>query len=138
MVVFPAVAISKNNSFISVSGLDELSHCTSTGWNSGYFKDLTLLDSEGSYWEVKAEIDHQPKLWERILNRRIKVGINFQYICDGKEKAVEDICLLLDKDTTDLYDQFVSKEELKTEFTKAQSAKEIVHLATTLGYEDNT
>jgi hypothetical protein len=51
----------------------------------------------------------------------------------AQSEAVALLETLVDEDETDLYDQFVSKEELKALFRSARDAAELIDVARNLG-----
>ncbi len=134
-IAFPAIAVAPGDSFRVISGLDELSRCNFLAVRNGYFKQLFLFDSHGLVWPVAhAELDRPPSLWDRLLNRRFGVTLQFAEPREnGLEYAKSALCELIDNDPDDLYDQFVPHDELKTLVRAAEDAAALIDTAETLG-----
>ena len=134
-VTYPAIAVSKGDSFLVISALCELTTCTPYALRQGYFQSLSVYDCAGLLWPVVSAAPSRPlSVWDRLFNWRITVSVQFgEPRDDAKDIVLELLCGLIDNDPDDLYDQFVSHEELKEKFRAAQTPAELVEIARTLG-----
>ena len=130
---FPAVAISRNNSFSFVTEVE--TSCNVLGWRKGFFDDLSYFDSSGTLWPViRANISRRITFIDRVLNRRFEVSLQLgEPQENSSELAKQLICELIDSDGDGLYSQFVSHAELKELIKKTKSPKELIRVAETLG-----
>jgi hypothetical protein len=130
---FPAVAISRHNSFSVVTEIE--TSCNALGWRKGYFEDLSYVDASGTLWPViRANPSRRITFFDRLLNRRLDVSLEFgEPQIDAVELAKELIYELIDRDADDLYSQFVSHSDLKELIKKAKSAEELITVAERLG-----
>jgi hypothetical protein len=137
-IAFPAIAVSRRDSFLVVDSIDNLTTCSTSGWRNGYYNELGLFDSEGSYWPIQASINNPPNILDRLLNRRIAVDLAAgEPELDSADRIVRFICDLIDNDPDDLYCQFISHAELKEKFRTSADPRLLVELAGTLGAEDD-
>ena len=109
----------------------------------GYFDDLILYDAAGFAWQVTevvpAILVTPIKRWQArfLYNPRTTVTLHYaeprRYELD---EVRSDLARLIDSDPDDLYDQFVTHEELKGLLARAQSPNEVIRVAETLGFEE--
>lgn len=86
------MAISRGDSFLVSDSLDELAFCSTVGWRNGYYDDLGLFDSAGTYWSVIASVDKEPTMLDRLVNRRLAVQLTLDEMERGATAlAVRDI-----------------------------------------------
>jgi hypothetical protein len=94
---------------------------------------MYLFDSNGARWRViKTErTGSRPKgPFGRLIGVHLTLGEpDHPSIGD----VAEDLCKLVDSDPDDLYDQFISHEQLKDLFRASRSAEELIAAADTLG-----
>ena len=130
-LTFPAIAVSPDDPFLVVDALPTESNVRAL--RNGYFSGMYFFDMTGARWPV-ASLDASPGLLDRLLNRRVPVQIVL-----GEPSSVDvatvarELCALVDRDPDDVYDQFVSHDELKRMFTSSASAAELIAAARTLG-----
>ena len=130
--VYPVIAISPGDSFLVMNSPDW--RCSRGGWQSGYFEGLVLFDSAGRLWKTDATLERPFSFIDRIFSRVLPVRLKYGHPQDGKTADVTAMLnALVDGDPDDLYDQFVSHDELKTLFREAKSPAEIISIARTLG-----
>ena len=131
---FPAIEISESLGFVVVNELAD--SCNALGWKKGYFSGLGYFDSEGKWWPVvEAKASKPIGILDKMLNRKIKVRMVLgdpvpEAIGLAKSKLTE----MIDNDPGDLYDQFVTQEELKDLVEEAKSPRELIEVADNLGY----
>jgi hypothetical protein len=134
-ISFPAIALSVGDSFLVVNELSAITSCTLSALHHGYYRRFSLFDTEGVLWPVKEAIPERPvNILDRLTDRVIRVTLDFDVPMQGEMSLiVEELCRLIDNDPDDLYDQFLSHEELKARIRGCRSAGDLVHLADTLG-----
>jgi len=132
-IAYPALAVSPENSFMVVDKAPTL--CNYLGWRKGYYDGLLLYDSIGRLWRVASSTPTKPPgLLTRLLNRHMEVQLDYdEPVSDGLNEVVELVAHLIDDDSDDLYDQFVTHDELKTMFRSARTPTDIIGLAKNLG-----
>ncbi|MEW6756299.1 MAG: hypothetical protein AB1505_35810 [Candidatus Latescibacterota bacterium] len=129
---FPVIAISPGDSFLVMNSPDW--RCSRGGWHGGYFEGLILFDSAGRLWPTKAALERPFGLVDHIFSRVLPVQLNYGHPQDGKTAdAIAMLEALVDADPDDLYDQFVTHDELKTLFREAKNPAELIGIARTLG-----
>src|SRR5262245_57070999 len=123
-IAFPALAIAWD-SVMPVNAVQD--RCSVVAWRRGYFRGLFYFDSNGLIWRVvEATPRTQPSLVQRLLNSKLRVDLRL----DSPEHANLDeikgrLVQIIDQDPDDLYDQFVSHEELKSMIRRSTTAAEI-------------
>ncbi|MBV9850335.1 MAG: hypothetical protein JO250_11720 [Armatimonadetes bacterium] len=134
---FPVLAVS-SDSFIVFKQLSELSTCTRFALENGYYRGLILLDSAGIFWVVKdAAPVHAPSFLDRLLGRRISIQLDIGPPQQASlSSIIKKVCEVIDNDPDDVYDQFVTHEELKEKLRGCRSAEELIRVSDTLGWED--
>lgn len=129
---YPVIAISPGDSFLVID--EPIRECSYVAWRNGYFDDLVLFDLDGRLWPTRAELRVRPRFFQRWTNRSLPVHV---YAGLPRDDAHEDAVRLLerivDDDTTDLYDSFVPRSELKALFRSAEDAEGLVSVARDLG-----
>lgn len=105
------------------------------GFHSGFFDGLRFFDSAGTEWVVERAVrTSAPGIFDRILNRRMQVELQFAPPRQASlAEVAEHLCSCVDRDPADLFDQFVTHAELKGMFRSAISADQLIQLARTLG-----
>lgn len=132
------MAISKGDSFLVSDSLDELAVCSTEGWRKGYYDDFGLFDSVGSYWSVKASVEKEPTMLDRLINRRLTVQLTLDELEQGATtRAVRAICNLIDSGPDDLCCQLMEPSELKQRFLGVSDPSALIDLALTLGADDS-
>lgn len=130
-ITFPVIAIS--DSFLVV---DELfNSCTTLGWRNGYFNSLNYFDSEGKLWPVvEAQPAREIGMLDKIFNKKIQINFKLgEPIIDGLAHAKKLLIELVENDPDDLYDQFISHEELISLINNAKNPNELIAVAGNLG-----
>jgi hypothetical protein len=128
---FPVIAISPGDSFLVID--EPIAHCSAHGWRRGYFDGLVFFDSAGLLWPTSTSLPRPLRFFDRF-RRSIPVAVECHDPRAGAQsEAVALLETLVDEDETDLYDQFVSKEELKALFRSARDAAELIDVARNLG-----
>ncbi len=132
-VTLPGIYISEN--FGVVRSLSELNTGNALSVKSGFFRDLEFYDNAGNSWRpAKVEVHPRPTWWRVLLNLRCEVEIEWQLVGPlVPSQVAERICELIDQDPDDLYDQFVTHEELKALVRAAQDPAALVRVVATLG-----
>ena len=132
-IAFPALAVSPENSFIVIDEAPTL--CNYLGWRKGYYNGLLLYDSIGRLWRVARSTPTKPPgLLTRLLNRRMEVQLDYdEPVSDGLSEVSELVAQLIDDDPDDLYDRFVTHDELKSMFRAAKTPADFIGLAKNLG-----
>jgi len=125
------IAISPEDSFLVID--EPIVHCSAMGWRNGYFDDLVLFDSAGLLWPAHASLRNPLSFFDRF-RRAIPVDLDFGEPKTGAQaEAVTMLVTLIDEDDSDLYDQFVSRSELKDLFRRAPKPADLIAVARTLG-----
>lgn len=125
------IAISPEDSFLVID--EPIVHCSATGWRNGYFDDLVFFDSAGLLWPVHASLRRPLSFFDRF-RRAIPVDLEYgEPKTSAQAKAVAMLETLIDEDDSDLYDQFVSRPELKDLFRRALTPADLIAVARTLG-----
>ena len=142
-IALPAVAVSRGNSFLVLRALDSLHRCSRLALVNGYYADLVLYDAAGRAWPV---IDATPARRLTPLGRWLartvynpRVAVRVRYAEPRRYDLAElkrELTALIDADPDDLYDQFVSHDELKGLVSRAATRAELIMVAETLGAED--
>jgi hypothetical protein len=132
---FPVLWIAKEGSFGVIHA--PMKDGSFVAYRNGFFDGLRFFDSSGTEWEVRAAVPkRKPGALDRLLNRRI--GMELQ-IGPPRQPALAEVaellCSCVDRDPDDIYDQFVTHDELKAHFRAAASAPELIERAGNLGEE---
>ncbi|MEJ2109994.1 MAG: hypothetical protein P8Z37_08785 [Acidobacteriota bacterium] len=132
-IEYPAIAISKYNSFFVVNKVQASGNVL--GWEKGYFEELSYFDSSGRLWPVrKAVLSGKINIFDRILNRPVSVSLEFGNPTENAlEIAKQLMCELIDNDVDNIYDQFVDRSEFKELILRAKTPGELIRHAETLG-----
>src|SRR5688500_16892211 len=128
-MMFPAIWIAREGSFGVIDRpMDGGSYLA---YRRGFFEGLRFFDVSGSEWAVVAALPtRQPGPLARLLNRRIELDIRLGPPTQPPLSEVADsLCSCVDRDPGDLYDQFVTHDELKVLFRAATSAADLVRRA---------
>lgn len=130
---FPAIEISESLGFAVVNELTD--SCNALGWSKGYFSGLGYFDSEGRWWPVlEAKVSKPIGMLDKMLNRKIKVGLVLgDSVSEATGLAKKKLTDMINNDPGDLYDQFVTHEELKRLVEQAKSPRELIEIADNLG-----
>ncbi len=142
-IALPAVAVSRGDSFLVVRALDLLHRCSRVALVNGYYTDLVLYDAAGQAWQV---IDATPArrltglgrwLARTVYNPRVAVSVRYAEPRPyDLAELKHELTALIDRDPDDLYDQFVTHDELKGLVSRAATLAELFRVAETLGSED--
>jgi hypothetical protein len=142
-IALPAVAVSRGNSFLVVRALDSLHRCSRLALVNGYYADLVLYDGAGRAWQViGATPARRLTRLGRWLARTVynpRVAVSVRYAEPRPYDLAElkhELTTLIDLDPDDLYDQFVTHDELKGLVSRAATRAELFRVAETLGSED--
>lgn len=132
---FPALWIAREGSFGVID--EPLDNASYVGYRNGFFTGLRFFDVSGALWEVLDAVPERPfGLLDRMLNRRVGMHVR---VGDPTRppvaEIVDQLCACIDGDPGDLYDQFVSREELKARFRTSASPAEVIRHARDLGAE---
>lgn len=132
---FPALWIAREGSFGVID--EPLDGATYVGFRNGFFTGLRFFDVSGTVWEVLDAVPERPfGLLDRILSRRVAMNVK---VGDPTRlplsEIVDQLCACIDGDPDDLYDQSVSREELKARFRTSTSPAELIRHARNLGAE---
>lgn len=128
---FPAVAVSPGESFYVTSSIP--AQASVKALRSCHFERLYLFDSSGHRWRVKS-IHASPSRLDRLLNRVVPVALSFDDAGPARAADVaEELCTILDRDPDDIYNQWISHDELKQRFRSCSSVVGLIELARTLG-----
>ena len=128
---YPVIAISPGDSFLVID--EPIVQCSARGWRNGYFDDLVFFDSAGLLWPTHASLRNPLSFFDRF-RRAIPVDLDFgKPEMEAQAKAVAMLETLIDEDDSDLYDQFVSRSELKDLFRRAPKPADLIAVARTLG-----
>ena len=135
MLKFPAVWIASEGSFGVTD--EPLAHGSFLAFRNGFFDGLRFFDSSGTEWVVERAVPSSaPGILDRILNRRLQVELRFAPPCRASVNDIaERLCACIDRDPDDLYDQFVTHQELKAMLGATASPAELIERARTLGQE---
>jgi len=133
----PVLWIAREGSFGVIDTL--MKDGSIAAYRNGFFEGLRFFDSSGSVWEVGAAVPkRKPGALDRLLNRRVEMDLRIE---PSRQPALAEVaellCSCVDRDPGDLYDQFVTRDELKILFRSAASAPELIKRARTLGEEDD-
>jgi hypothetical protein len=106
---------------------------------NGFFEGLRFFDSAGVEWKVAAAVPRRkPGIVDKLLNRRVEMDLRME---PPREPALGEVaellCSCVDRDPDDLYDQFVTHDELKSLFRAASSAPQLIEHARNLGEQDD-
>ena len=130
---FPAVWIANEGSF----GVTDkpLVEGSLVAFRNGFFDRLCFFDSSGTEWVVERAVPKSaPGILDRILNRRLRVELRFALSREASVAEIaERLCSCIDRDPDDLYDQFVTHQELKAVFRASTTPAELIERARTLG-----
>ncbi len=131
-VKFPAIEISESLGFFVVNKLAD--SCNALGWRNGYFRGLAYLDSDGYWWPVvEAKLPKPISALDRVLNRNLKVSLKLgDPVPDGVALAKTRMIKMLDLDPDDIYDQFLTHEELKKHIMDAKGPSELIEITNNL------
>lgn len=130
---FPALWIAREGSFGVID--EPLDRASYVAYRNGFFTGLRFLDVSGAVWEVLDAVPERPfGLIDRIFNRRVAMNVR---VGDPTRpplaEVIDQLCACVDADSGDLYDQFVSQEELKARFRTSASPAELIRHARNLG-----
>jgi hypothetical protein len=133
---FPAIAICPSDSFHVAESLESLTVVSSHALGSGYFTRLYLFDSDGSCWRI-ARVERTAAHVAGPFGKLVSVNLSFS----APEPATladiaEDLCRVVDADPDDVYNQFVSHDELQRMFRSAVTPSELLTAASSLGGQD--
>lgn len=129
----PAIAVAPGDSFHVVDALDEMNSATPGGLE-GYYGSVRLFDRDGLSWPVTAIPEREPSFLDKLLGRRLAIRLELGTPVETPVAVVaEQLCALVDADPDDLYDQFVSHDELVALFRAATSPAELIELVRKLG-----
>jgi hypothetical protein len=130
---FPAIAICPGDSFTVVESLNPLAAVSPHALQSGYLTRLYLFDSDGRRWRI-ASFETTP------ANPRSPFGklVGVQLSLSAPERPplsdiVEDLCRLVDFGPDDLYNQFVTRDALKSMFRAVPTPSDLLAAASSLG-----
>lgn len=130
---FPAIELS--NTFAIADRVAD--SATAAAWRNGFFNRLAYFDSEGRLWDVHAVPQRPMTMLDRLLNSRIAATVTFtQAGGDGMAQAKRRICEMIDDDPGDLYDQFITRDELKRQIMAAATPQELMSIVQSMGYMD--
>lgn len=130
---FPVIALPQND---AIEVCDQLPRsCSYLALQKEYFTSLSYFDSTGRLWPVSSIVlEKQPSFLGKLFNFEIPISIEIgEPINNSLDVAKKIICTLIDKDPDDLYDQFVSHEELKGLVKEAHSPTELIQAIGSLG-----
>jgi len=130
---FPAIAVCPRDSFSVVQAMAGLEAASPRGLESGYFERLYIVDSNGDRWRV-ARVETTSARPKGPFGKLIGVQL-FLSPPDRPllAEVADDLCQLVDADRDDLYDQFVTHEELKLLFRSAPTIERLIAVAANLG-----
>ena len=131
----PALYICPGDSFSPSPEDPTVVRTTARGLKGDYLRRLLIFDRSGQSWKVDdVRPERNVTFWDRIFGRMLNVRLICRAAPDvTMQQVVEQLCSLVDGDPDDLYDQFVSHEELKAMFRAAASPAELVDVAQRLG-----
>jgi hypothetical protein len=133
--IAPALYVCPSDSFSPSPEDPTVVRTNARGLRSDYFRRLLIFDSSGRTWKVKdVRPERSVTFWDRVFGRML----NARLICYAAPdvempQIVHELCSLVDSDPDDLYDQFVSHQELKAMFRAAASPAEVIDIAQRLG-----
>ena len=132
MISYPAIVISKEDSFTVVNGV--LDTCTVGAYRGGYFNDQYYYDSSGLIWPV---VDATPVneigIMDKITNSKIKMKIAFgEPVRNGIDEVKKILLTLIESDPDDLYSQERTNQENILRIRAAPSPKELIDAASHL------
>lgn len=131
--VFPVLAIDPKGSFIGLPSAKYLETASPTALRNGYFERLYLYDSAGERWPI-AEATPMSAPRHSVLGRVVDVRLTFGAPEAASTASIAEVlCSLIDLDPDDLYDQWISHEELKRRLRASHSSEELISIATALG-----
>jgi hypothetical protein len=128
---FPAIAICPGDSFWVVQSMPEGG--SPAAIRSGYFNRLYLYDSDGKRWRVASveATSARPKgPFGRLIGVQLSLAPPEQ---PPLSEIAADLCNLVDADPDDLYEQFITRDELKRRFGSAVTCSDLITAAATLG-----
>jgi hypothetical protein len=130
---FPAVWIANEGSFGVID--KPIVDGSFLAFRNGFFDGLCLFDSSGTEWVAERAVPRSaPGILDRILNRRLQVDLRFGLSRQASvAETAERLCSCVDRDADDLYDQFITHQELKAMFRAATTPAELIEWARTLG-----
>jgi hypothetical protein len=131
-IAFPAIVFVPKKYFEVVT--DVISVATPAAIASGELEGLSYFDSVGKLWRV-SHIDAPRLGWlQRLVNPTVTVLPSFEPALEDQLSSVADaLCQIVDADRDDLYNQFVTHEELKALFLEADSPEALIQAALALG-----
>jgi hypothetical protein len=105
------------------------------GLSSDYYRRLLIFDGSGRTWRVE---DVRTDRGVTFLDRLLRKTLNARLVCRAApdvemQQVVDELCSIVDSDSDDLYNQFVSHNELKRLFRSARSPGELIEVARRLG-----
>jgi len=132
---FPVIAFATNDTFYVYDRAEELSVAYARALTNQFWSGLQLFDVRGRLWSVtRIEPAESVTWWTRFRNRRVSIMLEFaEPIEAAQSRMVEALCKIVDADPDDLYDQFVSHDELKQMFRAAATPAELIEVARTKG-----
>jgi ribosomal protein S18 acetylase RimI-like enzyme len=131
---FPAICISPGDSFKVVAEPGQLEAASSLALKNGYFDRLYLFDSAGERWRV-ARVETTSARPEGPFGKAIGIRLSFTPPdAPSVSEVAEALCQLVDSDPDDLYDQFITHDELKALFRSAVTPGELIAAAASLGH----
>jgi hypothetical protein len=132
---FPALWIANEGSFGVID--EPIKSRTYVAYRNRFFDGLRFFDISGDEWIVARVIPgREPGLLDRWTNRQVEVDLQFgPPHRPALSEIIERLCSCVDRDPDDIYDQFVTHDELKALFRAARSPQELIHSARTLGDE---
>lgn len=137
-ITYPAIAISEGDSFLVVD--EEPNECSYYAWQkNGYLDNFYLFDSAGCLWRLSGAEPTKPvRFFDKLYGRVLTFNMEFSPINDGDPmpQTVSMLVQLVKDDPDDLYNQFLSHDELINRIRAATSPKELIALAGNLGGPD--
>lgn len=134
---FPALWVAKEGSFGVIETPMREGSCLA--FRNRFFEGLRFFDSAGAGWEVEVALPkRKPNVLDKLLNRKLEVELRLGPPRQPQVAEVAELlCSCVDREPDDLYDQFVTHDELKTLFRGASSTPELIQLAGSLGEHDD-
>jgi len=116
-----------------VESLNPLAAVSPHALQSGYLARLYLFDSDGRRWRI-ASFETTPAYPRGAFGKLVGVQLSLSAAEQPTlSDIVEDLCRLVDFDRDDLYNQFVTHDELKSIFRAVVTPSDLLAAASSLG-----
>jgi hypothetical protein len=133
--IAPAICVCPGDSFVVETDDPTAIRNTPRGLTKEYYRRLIIFDTAGRAWKVdRVQPERNATIADRLLGRKLQARLICRTAPEIKmPQIVETLCSLVDDDPDDLYDQFVTHDELKEMLRGAKSPTELVSVARHLG-----